>query len=171
MKVIFIDIDGPLAWGTWKEGRVEIAKGPYGTLSIPYPFVEEDCKALATILDTTESRLVISSDWRRHYAFNHLKDIFCHYGIAPWLVIDTTPNFNPNKKMSSSMEWDRACEIHNWVKMFKPTNWIAIDDLNLKSSFSRLKITQYRHIQVDGDWGYGGRLRDKVEKCIKILNK
>lgn len=171
MKVIFIDIDGPLAWGTWGGGRVEIKKGPYGTLSIPYPWVKEDCDALAVVLEKTDARLVISSDWKKHYSFNHLRDIFLHYRISPWSIIDMTPNHSNLRKMSGSLEWDRACEIHSWVKMFKPTQWIAIDDLPLKSSFSKLGITQYRHVQVDGDFGYGGRLRDKIDKCVKILNK
>lgn len=171
MKIIFIDIDGPLAWGTWGDGRVEIKQGPFGTLSIPYPWVKEDCNALAVILEKTNARLVISSDWRKHYSFNHLRDVFLHYGISPWSIIDMTPNYNPNKKMSSSIEWDRANEIFTWVKMFKPTNWIAIDDLSLKSSFKILKIPQYKHIQVDGDFGYAGKLRDKINNCINILNK
>jgi hypothetical protein len=29
----------------------------------------------------------------------------------------------------------------------------------------------WRHVQVDGDFGRGGRLRDKVDECIKKLNK
>jgi hypothetical protein len=73
--------------------------------------------------------------------------------------------------MSSSLEWDRANEISAWVKTFKPTHWIAIDDLHLKSGFKSLRIPQWRHVQVDGDFGYGGRLRDKVEECVKKLNR
>jgi len=33
------------------------------------------------------------------------------------------------------------------------------------------KIPMWRHIQVDGDFGNGGRLRDKVEECINKLNR
>jgi hypothetical protein len=29
----------------------------------------------------------------------------------------------------------------------------------------------WRHVQVDGDHGVGGRLRDKVEECIKKLER
>jgi hypothetical protein len=28
-----------------------------------------------------------------------------------------------------------------------------------------------RHVQVDGDWGWGGKLRDKVDECIEKLNR
>ena len=27
------------------------------------------------------------------------------------------------------------------------------------------------HVQVDGDFGVGGRLRDKIEECINKLNR
>jgi hypothetical protein len=29
----------------------------------------------------------------------------------------------------------------------------------------------WRHVAVDGDWGYGGKLRDKVDECIEKLNR
>ena len=35
MKYIFLDIDGPLAWGTWFDGRVVIKD----KIKIPYPWV------------------------------------------------------------------------------------------------------------------------------------
>jgi hypothetical protein len=41
----------------------------------------------------------------------------------------------------------------------------------LASGFSYFKYPKYRHVQVDGDHGNGGKLRDKVDDIIKILNK
>ena len=35
-KIIFIDIDGPLAWGTWNEGPITINGGRHGEFTIPY---------------------------------------------------------------------------------------------------------------------------------------
>ena len=57
------------------------------------------------------------------------------------------------------------------VKSFKPKHWIAIDDMPLGTNFQRLNIPKWRHIQVDGAFGYGGRLRDKVEECVKRLQR
>ena len=169
--IIFIDIDGPLAWGTWEGGRVEIAEGTWNRLTIPYGWVEEDCAALAEIMRRTGAYLVVSSDWKLHYGLGQLKLIFDHYGIPRWDVIDTTPNHNPKAKMSTSIEWNRACQIYHWVKLFKPRKWIAIDDMSLGHSFKQLRIPQWRHVQVDGDFGRGGRLRDKVEECVSKLNR
>jgi hypothetical protein len=33
------------------------------------------------------------------------------------------------------------------------------------------RIPMWRHVAVDGDHGYGGRLRDKVDECIEKLNR
>jgi hypothetical protein len=60
-----------------------------------------------------------------------------------------------------------------WAKDNKITNWIAIDDLNLSEQFKWMvsRIPMWRHVQVDGDHGVGGRLRDKIEECINKLNR
>lgn len=171
MKVVFIDIDGPLAWGTWQDGKVCISEGQSSSLIIPYGWVEEDCAALTEIVNRTGANLVISSDWKLHYGLGQLKQILDYYKM-PWQnLIDTTTNYNPVRKLSSPPEWDRACQIKTWVKSFKPESWIAIDDLPLGTSFNRLRIPKWRHVQVRGDYGNGQRLRDKIEECVNKLNK
>lgn len=171
MKVIFIDIDGPLAWGTWEGGRVKIVEGTWNEFTIPYALVKEDCVALAKILRKTGASLVISSDWKLHYGLGQLKLIFEHYGISKWYVIDTTPSYNPKNRLTKDLEMNRAYQIQNWVRLFKPDNWIAIDDMPINLHFKRLKIPQWRHVQVHGDHGDGERLRDKVDECVTKLLK
>ena len=63
-KIIFIDIDGPLAWGTWNEGWVTINEDTRTEFGIPYPWVKEDCDALKTILDETNAKLVLIASVR-----------------------------------------------------------------------------------------------------------
>ena len=123
--IIFIDIDGPLAWGTWDQGKVKIAEETWHELTIPYPWVKEDCDALAEIVKRTGASLVVSSDWKLHYGLGQLKLIFNHYGIPRWDVIDVTPSHNPRMKMSRSLEFNRACQIQNWVKLFKTKQRIS----------------------------------------------
>ena len=167
-KVIFLDIDGPLAWGTWEGGRVNIND----TLTIPYNWVKEDCDALIEILKQTDADIVLSSDWRKYYSFRDMKDIFSYYGINPNHLIDYTTMLGTKVKMSSTLEMDRASEIIKWLKSNKvKKNWVAIDDLKLSHGFGYFKYPKYRHIQVDGDWGNGGKLRDKIDDIVRILNK
>ncbi len=86
-KIIFIDVDGPLAWGTWGDGRVTLDDSSK-TFTIPYPWVQEDCQALEKICRETNASLVVSSDWKIHFSFLQLKRIFRYYGItAPILDI------------------------------------------------------------------------------------
>ena len=170
-KAIFIDIDGPLSWGNWGDGKVKIMEGTMNEFTIPYAWDKAEWEALSEIIKQTDAQLVVSSDWRKHFGFIQLSMIFEHYGIGRWNLLDTTTHFNPRKKMSSSLEWDRACEIEMWVKSFKPTNWISIDDMQLNFGYKSLGIPQWRHVQVDGDFGYGGKLRDKIDECVKKLNR
>jgi hypothetical protein len=170
-KAIFIDIDGPLSWGNWGDGKVKILEGTTHEFTIPYAWDKAECEALSEIIKQTDAQLVVSSDWRKHFGFIQLSMIFEHYGIGRWNLLDTTTHFNPRKKLSSSLEWDRACEIEMWVKSFKPTNWISIDDMKLNFGYKSLGIPQWRHVQVDGDFGYGGKLRDKIDECITKLNR
>jgi len=165
-KIIFLDIDGPLAWGTWMEGRIKINDN----LTIPYPWVKEDCDALISILQQTDAKIVLSSDWRMHYSFRDMRNILEFYGIHPAYLFDYTAMNTIKVKMSSTQGMDRANDIIKWLKSNKiKKNWVAIDDLDL--SFKNFKYPKYRHVQVDGDHGYGGKLRDKVELIVKILNK
>lgn len=171
-KVIFIDVDGPLAWATWNDGKVTIPGGQ-GDFTIPYPWVKEDCEALQKICTETNADLVVSSDWKMHFSFLQLKYIFLHYGITA-RVLDITTHQNLWNKMSrTSLEHERALQIAKWAKDNKISNWIAIDDLKLSEPFKWMtpKIPMWRHVSVDGDHGVGGRLRDKVEECINKLNR
>lgn len=167
-KIIFIDIDGPLSYGTWGDGPIKIDDTD---ITIPYAWIKEDCDALIEIIEQTNALLVVSSDWRKYYGINQLRMIFQHYGIYKYNVLDITTHFNPRQKLSSSSEFNRACEIQTWVKSFKPTNWVAIDDMNLSAGFQSLRIPKWRHIQTDGDFGVGGKLRDKIDIVVERLNR
>lgn len=171
-KIIFIDIDGPLAWGTWGDGKVTLNESGK-IFTIPYPWVEEDCQALHKICNQSNAMLVISSDWKKHFSIIQLRRIFQYYGVsAP--ILDITTHLDLWTKLSRpELEWERAAQILKWVKDNKVTNWIAIDDMNLKDQFKYMKprVPMWRHVQVDGDFGQGGRLRDKIDECIKKLER
>ena len=172
-KIIFIDVDGPLAWGTWTDGKVKINENTSEEFTIPYAWDKADCEALAEICDKTNASLVLSSDWKKHFTLKQMSNVFIEYGIyAP--LIDITTHQSLWMKMSRpSLEWERAAQIVKWAKDNKISNWIAIDDLNLANEFKFMKprIPMWRHVAVDGDWGFGGKLRDKVDECITKLNR
>jgi len=184
-KIIFIDIDGPLSWGSWNDGSVSITpnetwdngrllinEGMVKPFTIPYPWDIPECEALQTILDETNAQLVLSSDWRNHFSFKQMGAIFQHYGIHRSHLIDTTTYQYLWDKMSRpSGDYMRAAQIAKWVKDNKISNWIAIDDLNVALHFKFMNIPQWRHVKVNGEMQFKGKLRNKIDECITKLNR
>jgi hypothetical protein len=173
MKVIFLDIDGPISWGTWYDGRLKIDK-----FTIPYPWVQKECDALSEIISKTDTKIVISSDWRHNYTVEQFGKIFEFYGI-PNNVIDVTDMIK--YKLSSSPQTDRAYQILKWVGTNKEQieSWVAVDDLKLDKHFEMAKINDWpaqaskdNFVWVIGDNSdINDRLSDKVEHIINLLNK
>lgn len=172
-KIIFIDVDGPLAWGTWEDGKVKINENTSNEFTIPYAWDKADCEALANICEATNAELVLSSDWKKHFTLKQMSDVFIEYGIYARLIDITTHQSLWMRMSRPSPDWERAAQIVKWVKDNKISNWIAIDDLNLSNEFKWMKprIPMWRHVQVDGDFGFGGKLRDKIDECIEKLNR
>jgi hypothetical protein len=177
-KIIFIDIDGPLAWGSWMDGKVKINENTSSEFTIPYAWDKADCEALQEICEKTNAELVLSSDWKMHFTLKQMSDVFIEYGIYAKLI-DITTHMDSrrmgiwNKMSNPSLEFDRAHQILQWVKINKISNWIAIDDMKLSAEFKWMtpRIPMWRHVQVDGDFGYGGKLRNKIDECINKLNR
>lgn len=172
MKVIFVDIDGPLAWGTLNEDKVQINS----ELKLPYPWVKEECDALTQIINSTGAKVVISSDWKKHYSLQELGQIFEFYGI-PNVIIDKTST--RKAKLSSISEWDRAIQIMDWVREHNTEikSWIALDDIPVAKYFGDQTeeypyITKENHIWLDGECSQpDARLCQNVKKIIEFLNK
>ena len=77
-KIIFIDVDGPLSWGSWGDGIVTIDEGNVAPFTIPYTWDIPECEALKTILDETNAKLVLSSDWRFQFSFGKNDEIITY---------------------------------------------------------------------------------------------
>lgn len=169
MKVIFLDIDGPMAWGTWPDGEVAIND----SLKIPYPWLDSACIALRRIIKETGARLVISSDWKKYYSDEELGQILEHYGIPNTIVGRTGDR---KAKLSSEGEWDRAVQILDWVKANSSEieEWIAIDDMSISRYFKEaddIRASKRNHAWLNGDWGPAGKtLKNQAQKIINHLN-
>jgi hypothetical protein len=170
MNIIFIDIDGPLSFNQ-PRNEVIIEKGN-SEFKIPYSWNIEDCKALNTMVENTNSKLVLSSDWRFKYSFLQIKKIFDYYFINPNHLIDfTTLKFGLSYNISTEDRIKlRSQEILLYVEANIPEKWLAIDDLNLDIYFKEKNYTN-NHLQVDGFWVKdAGYLRDKINLVIDLFN-
>lgn len=172
MKLIFLDIDGPIAWGTWLDGKIDIVKG----IDIPYAWDQEQCDALARIINATDASVIISSDWKKFYTLIELKEIFKFYKVPVDAIIGTTST--DKAKMSSSGSMDRAYQIAKVVKKLQKDieEWIAIDDYEIGSWFEDMKseypfISKKNAVQLIGDFSnVTTKLTEVEEKIINHLN-
>ena len=186
MKVIFLDHDGVIClssnwggrskkWAKYRSANPESSRD-MGQAPVEYRFDDFDKKAIKVlneILEETGAEIVVSSDWRKHYTLRQMRDVMIEYGIYGPLIDITTHQNLWNRMSGPSLEWERASQVVKWAKDNKISNWISIDDLKLNQEYKWMKprIPMWRHVQVDGDWGFGGRLRDKIDECIAKLNK
>jgi hypothetical protein len=169
-KIIFVDVDGPLSYDT--EGRFMIDE-----ITMPYPWVQSECTALAEIIKRTGAKVVISSDWKYHYSIAQLGKIFVHYGIPNKIIGITDGNKN---RFDLILEKERAEQIMRWVEGNKDVidTWVAIDDLKLDGFFEKAKndnrpipVSKENFVWLDGHWsGSKAKLSENIDHIVNLLN-
>jgi len=131
MKTIFFDIDGVIT--TIEEyyrsrrkywDKYDVAKN----LIIPYPFNIQCVSIFNEILTITGADIVLTSDWRNKWTMEELDIIFKMNGVIK-SPIDKTENFYTSMK---NLDSDRAREIEEYITRKNITEYVIIDDLNLK---------------------------------------
>lgn len=165
-KVIFLDIDGVLA--THKEFWVcrpkYYKKYPEAEeLKIPYPFNTGCVKVFNEILEKTEAEIVLSSDWRTHWTLDELDKIFKFNKVIKSPINVT----NREVASMSNLERNRAYQIGAFISDHKITNWVAIDDLDMKSYMSITGDDDKMFVTRDNE---GLKQTGLKEKIIKKLN-
>ncbi len=126
MKIIFLDIDGVLAtsqcFGQGKDNK-------WGS----YRFDPKCVATLNFILQETGAEMVLSSDWKTHYTFQEIREIFCHNNVIKGPI-----GFTPHSDyyQDGFLEGGRGHEIKEWLKLHAMKdirrvdfNWVAVDDL------------------------------------------
>jgi len=123
---IFLDIDGVLA--TSHQFYANPKKWPdYGR----YRFDDKCVKVFNQILDETNARIILSSDWKLHYSLEALNNIFEVNEIIEPITDITISLWGEKYRRVSQLEDCRAEEILDFVNRYDITNWVAIDDLDL----------------------------------------
>lgn len=169
MNVIFLDIDGVLNHLSFynnvckdESGNVDVIKMQQWREEHPYPLSEFDpiaVKRVAELIETTNSKLVISSSWRIGDN-GRLKDIFAKIGLPT--DFDVTPNFMFNFNASDTDSFIRGDEINEYLNSHPEIdNFVIIDDDN-----DMLEEQQKNFVLCDDKVGF---TEDDKEKAIKIL--
>lgn len=163
MKVIFLDIDGVLATNRQFMGNRNKfnQKNPWAEeLGVPYGFDKGCVKIFNEILEQTESVIVLSSDWKLHWNLSQLETIFKENGVI------RSPKFiTENLKASFDLERNRFFEVHKFIIDYGVTDFIAIDDLDLRQG--GLKPVENFFLTKSGE---GIKQTGLKEKILNKLN-
>lgn len=153
-KVIFLDIDGPLA--TSECYRLTELRHNRQI----YKWNPACVKILNEVIEETGAVIVLSSDWRRFFNEEELKDIFDWNEViaSPVAVTD-----QDKYKMSSGNELDRIHQIKRFLENNSIKNWVAVDDMDLKSDI----VPNF--VQVEEETGLTGEgIKDKLKQFLTL---
>lgn len=123
MKLLYIDIDGPLATDEcfFKKEKTKWSNALYR--------MNDNCVfVLNEIIQETGCDLIVSSDWRNYFTLDELGEIFEWNGI-----IKNPIGITSDEKLSlSDLDRNRGHQIKKSVDELKLEKWVAIDDLFLE---------------------------------------
>jgi hypothetical protein len=170
MKVIFLDHDGVICLSNNWGGRYKKQKKWGGRklsmtskeIPIQYRFDDFDKKAvniLNSIIEETDTEIVVSSDWKNHATVDELGEYYKQQNIikkpisfTPWLSecdwhLKEYDNSFPWSRQFDS-EQTRSIEIRqHLINHPEITHWVSVDDLNMG------KTGLYYGMNFEHDWG------------------
>jgi hypothetical protein len=157
MKLLYVDIDGPLATD-------ECSKTVYHTKWHPrlYKMNPNCVVALNEIIVETECDMIVSSDWRKSFSIEELGEIFEWNGIVKKPIGVTSLDC---VSMSNSA-LNRIHQIKQSLSDLKPTTWAVIDDLPMGIQNYTMGIPNV----VFCDPIEGLAAKNKKEEVVNILN-
>jgi hypothetical protein len=164
MKIIFLDIDGVLATTKqfWLNSTNFRKKNEWAMeLKVPYPFDNKCVNVFNEILESTNTEIVLSSDWRKHWDLKELDIIFKHNKVNK-SPIDITP-LDPIS--FSNGDLNRYHEIMEYIRKNDVKNWVVIDDLEV--GFYLDENFKDRYFKTDSNEGI--KKTNTKNKIIKKL--
>ncbi len=156
MKVIFLDIDGVL--NVYCQSRDE-----YGC-NFHQHFIDN----LATLINVTQAKIVISSTWRLS-GLSVMQEMWKHRNL-PGEVIDITPNLTYGVNLNTSTP--RGKEIQQWLDNNPTTHYVILDDDTdmLEHQLPHfVRTSDNKHHTDYVDVGYGLTI-ECTQEAIKILS-
>lgn len=123
-----LDIDGVLATTT----QYYTNKKRWHPMYSCYRFDEKCVKVFNSIIEKINPIIILSSDWKDRYTIEQLNEIFEWNGVNA-KIFDITPSSWGVKFTSlQQLEECRSYEINTYANINNITNFVAVDDLNLK---------------------------------------
>ena len=173
MKIVFLDIDGVLQPYD-AENRFyfndetlveELSKkhninyhdySIYDVMAVYYDWDEQAVARLKYILEKTNAKIIISSDWRSEKKPHKMHDLLAIHNLSKYWFADNQVNHDyiPNPKR-------RALEIKDSLDRYPIEEFVVLDDMpGLDEYFPENAVKTSNCIGVND-----------MEKSIKILNR
>jgi hypothetical protein len=131
MKLIFVDIDGPLATDGCSDVKIKTKWHNY-----LYKMNPVCVRILNEILEETGANMILSSDWKNHFTLEEIGEIF------EWNEIIKKPiAFTVTESVSmSDLEKNRIHQITKTLKEYEPEKWVAFDDLFMQKGLTNFVL-------------------------------
>lgn len=172
-NIVFLDIDGVLQpfdndyrFFYEENGLIKELSEKYNidysiydkfdVLAVYYDWEETAVSRLKHILDETNSKIIISSDWRSKRQPNKMKDLLTlqnlnKYYLADNIICEDINNYHEK----------RAYEIKHSLREYNVSNFVVLDDMvELEGYFPNNTVITYNYLSLSN-----------MNKCLKILKK
>lgn len=139
MKIVFLDVDKvlqreeaellfcnepKLIAGLNKKFNIDYSIYPaYIVYNALYDWDPQAIARIKYVLNETESNIVVSSSWRDKDLPNKMRDLLTIHGLEKYYIGDT-----PIVPVKKNFTEDRLWEIHRAMGIYKPDNYVVIDD-------------------------------------------
>ena len=176
MKVVFLDIDGVLQPYSSENKFYEINKQAkelvnslskkygvdyakyciYDILAVYHDWNNEAVERLRYVLKKTESRIIISSDWRNKKQPEKMRDLLRIHDLDKYWYTD-----NIIIKKHLPLDEIRYREITDSLNRYSIDNFVVLDDMmKMQRYFPNNSVITYDYMSVNN-----------MNDCIKILKK
>ena len=176
MKIVFLDIDGVLqpydAGCRFMHPDKSIIKrlsdkyntnyskyNEYDVFAVYYDWDIQAVSRLRYILDSTDSKIIVSSDWRSKKFPNLMKDLLKIQGLDNYYYCDNA--ILPREQLYDTLYTVRSREINNSLQKYNIDNFVVLDDWKeMEEFFPNNSVITHNIISLDN-----------MKRCIKILKK
>lgn len=125
---LFLDIDGVLA----TTAQYYTNRKKWHPMYDCYRFDEKCVKVFNTIIEKVNPIIILSSDWKDRYTIAQMNEIFEWNGVNTVVSDITSSSWGVMFTSMQQLEECRSYEINVYANRYELTNWVAVDDLNLK---------------------------------------
>ncbi len=171
MNIVFLDIDGVLQpydsdMYFYDSKIIKELSNIYGidysvynpsdVASAYYDWNKQALSRLKYILDETQSRIIVSSDWRSRSQPNKVKDLLTIHGLDIYYFAD---NIFLSRNIPEAER--KAMEIRDSLNEYNIANFAILDDnRKIANYYPNNTVITHDYISIDD-----------MNKCIKLLKK